>query len=28
MSSFFAKNLEKAQQWLAGRQVFVEPIIN
>jgi catechol 2,3-dioxygenase-like lactoylglutathione lyase family enzyme len=22
----FAKNLEKAQQWLAGRQVFVEPI--
>ena len=23
---FFAKNLEKAQQWLVGRQVFVEPI--
>ncbi len=23
---FFAKNLEKARQWLAGRDVFVEPI--
>ena len=23
---FFAKNLEKAQQWLAGREVLVEPI--
>ena len=23
---FFAKNLEKTQQWLVGRQVFVEPI--
>lgn len=25
---FFAKNLEKAQQWLAGRGVLVEPITN
>jgi len=23
---FFAKNLEKARQWLAGRDAFVEPI--
>ena len=23
---FYAKNLEKAQQWLVGREVFVEPI--
>jgi catechol 2,3-dioxygenase-like lactoylglutathione lyase family enzyme len=23
---FYAKNLEKAQQWLAEREVFVEPI--
>jgi catechol 2,3-dioxygenase-like lactoylglutathione lyase family enzyme len=23
---FYTKNLEKARQWLAGREVFVEPI--